>query len=237
MNLATITAHSNPSTTHMKMKPEQIVINGRLAARRLCAIFACLAALLALLVTGCQTQPAVEPSPFTRFDFLPTFTNTLSQADVINISFRYSTNFNTVQKIGSDGLVNLEGVGEIKAEGKTVRQLEEELTALYRSQAKDDPITVKVVGPVAAVYVTGAVLRPGKVPLERQMTVIEALAEAGGYDQTRAKLSRVSVLRMEGDSQRVYWLNLNEALNGKASAPFFLKPFDVVRVPAKTFNF
>ena len=202
------------------------------------AYFAGFALLLAVLVAGCETNPEPQRSAFTRPDFLfPPRTNILDQADTISIAFRYSTNFNTVQKIGLDGMVNLLSVGQIKAEGKTVEQLQQELTARYQGEVKDDPVTVKIVAPAASVYVTGAVTHPGKIPMERRMTVIDAIAEAGGADPYRAKLSKVSILRVEGETQRIYWVDLNRMLNGQNQYPFFLEPFDVVRVPNKTFNF
>jgi len=194
---------------------------------------------LACLFTGCETTES-EPhtTSFTHFDFMyPPHTNVLDQADVISVTFRYSTNFNTALKIGLDGMVNLQGVGQVKAEGKTIEQLQKELTELYKTEVKDDPITIRIVAPAASIYVTGAVNRPGKILMERRMTVVDAIAEAGGVDPYRAKLSKVSVLRVDGDTQRVYWLNLNDVMDGKDQNPFYLNPSDVVRVPTKTFNF
>jgi polysaccharide export outer membrane protein len=164
-------------------------------------------------------------------------TNLLQEGDVVSIMFRYSTNFNTVQKIGLDGTLNLDAAGQVKAVNKTVLQLQGELTTLYQSQAKDDPITVKVIAPEAAVYVAGEVSRPGKIPMERPMTVIEAIMEAGGFDPLQANLSNVSVLRVENGRQHTYRLNLKRVFDGKDDTVFYLKPFDVVRVPAKTFNY
>ena len=202
------------------------------------AALAALGIILTVLVAGCETNPEPHRSAFTHPDFLfPPSTNVLDQADIISVTFRYSTNFNTVQKIGLDGMVNLEGVGQVKADGKTIAQLQDELTALYKAQVKDDPITVRIVSAAASVYVTGAVNRPGKIPMDRRMTVVDAIVEAGGVDQYRAKLSKVSILRVDGDTQRIYWLDLNRVLDGEDQNPFYLKPFDVVRVPTKTFNF
>lgn len=196
-----------------------------------------LAMLLGIFLAGCATSHSDPPPVFTDFNLYPPSTNVLDQADMISVTFRYSTNFDTVQKIGLDGMVNLEGVGQVKAAGKTVLQLQAELTALYKSQVKDDPITVRIANPGAAVYVTGAVNHPGKILMDRPMTVVEAIAEAGGFDQYRAKLSKVSILRVDGNTQRTYWLDVNRVLNGEDPNPFFLKPFDVIHVPTKTFNF
>jgi polysaccharide biosynthesis/export protein len=221
------------------------ILNRSHLARKFCrAKLTCFAALIApltlfaLLIAGCTANYQSYPPTFSHVeDFFPPYTNALAQADIISITFRYSTNFNTVQKIGMDGMVNLEVVGQVKAEGKTVEQLQNELTVLYKSETKDDPITVKLVAAAAAVYVTGAVNHPGKIPMDRRMTVLDAISEAGGYDQYRAKLSRVSVLRVDGGTQRIFWLDLNRVLSGEDAIPFYLKPYDVVRVPTKTFNF
>ena len=90
---------------------------------------------------------------------------------------------------------------------------------------------------VASVYVSGAVFRPGKVVMERPLTALEAVMEAGGFDPTRAKLSDASVLRIENGKEHAYHINLQKMLEGEVEAPFYLRPFDIVHVPSKTFNF
>ena len=163
-------------------------------------------------------------------------TNILLEGDVVNITFAYSTNFNTVQKIALDGTLNLQGVGQVKAAGKSKLELESELADLYKNLAKDDPITIKIVEAASAVYVSGAVTRPGKIPMDRPLTVLQAIMEAGGYDTYRADLSDVRVLRVENGRQKSYRINLKRVLRGDDETPFYLKPFDVVQVATKTFN-
>lgn len=196
-----------------------------------------------LVLAGCQTSyeafdaemaSAAALSQAAKPDYS---TNLLQQGDIVSITFRYSTNFNSLQKIGIDGTLNLDVAGQVKAVGKTVLQLQDELTALYQSEAKGDPITIKVLNPEAAVYVVGEVTRPGKIPLERPMTALEAIMEAGGYDPFQANLAGVSVLRVEDGRQRTYPVNLKRVINGKDERVFYLKPFDIVCVPAKTFNY
>jgi len=207
-------------------------------------LIACLCAVL----TGCEsvsTEPApvfaevaLTPATATTPARFTSTTNYLQEGDVIGISFQYSTNFNTVQKIGLDGTLNLEGVGAVKAANKTILQLQGELAGLYQSQAKDDPILVRVISTTAVVYVSGAVNHPSRIPLERPLTVLEAIMEAGGFDTYRAKLSKVSVWRIENGRQRTYQLNLQGVFEGKDnSKPFYLQSGDVVFVAAKTFNF
>lgn len=190
---------------------------------------------LCVLPAGCQTdsRPDSKADPGAA----AYATNNLLEGDVVSITFQYSTNFNAVQKIGLDGTLNLQGVGQVAAAGKSTLQLQSELTGLYKKQVNDDPITIKIIAAESAVYVAGAVTRPGKIALERPMTVLEAIMEAGGYDPYRADLSEVLVLRVENGRQKTYRVNLKRVLAGGGGAPFYLKPFDVVQVATKTFNF
>jgi protein involved in polysaccharide export with SLBB domain len=197
----------------------------------------CLAAMLFLFAcvtfVGCKTSHEdVVAAGSPNYS-----TNCLAEGDVVSITFQYSTNFNTVQKIGLDKMLNLQGAGQVKAAGESALQLQDQLTELYKTQAKDDPIIVRVVSTEACVYVIGAVNHPGRIPIVRPMTVIEAIMEAGGFDSDRAKLSQVWVLRIEEGRQRAYQLNLKEVLEGKDDKIFYVKPFDIVRVPTKTFNY
>ena len=193
---------------------------------------------LAGLVTGCQTSSSfAEVEPRDDPGTSNYNTNYLQEGDIVSITFQYSTNFNALQKIPLDGKLNLESVGQVKAAGKTPLDLQSELGRLYRSQVKDDVITVKVISSASSVYVSGAVFHPGKVPMERPMTALEALMEAGGFDPARARLSQVVVLRLEGGKQYRYRVDLASVLDGANDSPFYLKPFDIVHVPVKKINF
>jgi SLBB domain len=73
--------------------------------------------------------------------------------------------------------------------------------------------------------------------LDRPLTVLEAVMEAGGVDTTRAKLSEVVVLRIENNQRVKYHVDLKRALRGMELNLFYLRPFDIIYVPQKTFNF
>ena len=61
--------------------------------------------------------------------------------------------------------------------------------------------------------------------------------EAGGFDLNRADLTEVSVLRVENSRQMIYHLNVKKMLQGMNETPFYLKPYDIVHIPTKKFNF
>lgn len=158
---------------------------------------------------------------------------TLSEGDVIKVSFPNAPNLDTSQQIRRDGRINLHMVGEVVAADKTPAELEAELVKLYAPQLVSKEIKVTVVSSAYAVFVTGAVLKPGKVTPAKTVTALEAVMEAGGFDTVRANMRAVVVIRNEGGQTRNVKLDLKAALEGKPTTPFFLKSNDIVYVPEK----
>jgi polysaccharide export outer membrane protein len=209
----------------------------RTTLRRLvmgCGLVGCLWCL-----AGCQTPSYPPNSTLNVIDAaIPPVSATLREGDVIQITFATSTNLSTTQRIPLDGQLSLQFVGKVKATGLTPVELEDNLKKLYQSQLRGaEVITVSMISNAAAVYVAGAVLRPGKIPLDRPFTVLDAIMEAGGVDNTRAKLAGVTVLRVENGQRIARRVNLKRELEGKDPVLFYLKPYDIVYVPEKLLNF
>lgn len=198
-------------------------------------VFAVVSA-VGMAVVGCATSPTTSPDQTADAGAPAYVSDVLREGDVISILCEPVTNINTTVKVPLNGMLDLPFIGQVKATGKTTQQLQDELLALYKDQVRAEVITVTLVQASASVYISGAVLQPGKVPLDRPMTVMEAVMEAGGFDPVRARLSKVTVLRIEGGQQVTYRLDLNKVLKGEEKQVFYLKPFDVVNVPAKVFN-
>jgi len=196
-------------------------------------------AALSFMIAGCQTPPIPANSSLNVVEAsIPSMPGVLREGDIIQIMFATSTNLNTTQRIQMDGNVSLQFVNDARAAGKTPLEFAQSLEKLYQAHLRGaEPITVSVISNAAAVYVTGAVLRPGRISLERPLTVLDAVMEAGGVDNSRAKLSGVTVLRVEKGQRVSRRVNLKHALEGKDSSLFYLKPFDIVYVPEKAINF
>ena len=133
----------------------------------------------ALILGGCQTPP--PPVPTTQ---VKPGVQILNAGDVIEITFPGATNLNTTQQIRRDGKVNLYMIGETPAANRSPGEFEKELIAAYSSQLISKEIKVKVVSSAFSVFVTGAVMKPGKVMSERELTAFDAIMEAGGFGGT-----------------------------------------------------
>lgn len=164
-------------------------------------------------------------------EYTPSETITINEGDVLKISFATAKGLDTTQEVRRDGRISLAIVGEVVAAGLTPGQLANELANLYAAELVSKEVTVTVVSSSFEVVVSGAVLRPGKVLSKRPLTAFEAVMEAGGFDNAKADMKRVVVVRREGSSVRNYTLNLAEVLDRRTGQAFFLKPFDIVFVP------
>ena len=148
----------------------------------------------------------------------------------MRVSFPGAPNLNTVAQIKRDGRITLQLVGEVNAAGLTARDLEKELVKLYGPQLQTKEVNVAVESAAFPVYVIGAVLRPGKIMSDRPLSALEAIMEAGGFDQNKANLKAVAVIRHENGRTEHFKLNLKGVLDGEETETFALKPADIIYV-------
>jgi polysaccharide export outer membrane protein len=157
----------------------------------------------------------------------------LHEGDTLNVTFAGAPDLNTLAVIRRDGRITLKSLGEFKAAGLTPPEMEKELIKLYGPQLQTKEVSVAVQSSAFPVYVTGAVLRPGKLLSDRPLTALEAIMEAGGPDYSKANLKAVRVLRTENGQTQHYTVNLKEVLRGPKADQFPLKPMDILYVPEK----
>ncbi len=156
---------------------------------------------------------------------------TLREGDTVKIDFPGSPNLDTTQQIRRDGKISLQLVGEVQASGLTPQELQDSLIKLYAPQIASKEITVSVESSTFPVFVTGAVVRPGKVLSDHPMTALEAVMEAGGFDYATANMRSVKIIRNENGVMKHYTVNLKRVLDGdKDEVPFYLKPQDIIYV-------
>ena len=184
---------------------------------------------LVLLFAACRS-PGLDPVAGEHN--VPSFSPDLSPGDTLLITFPGATNLSGMHQVGSDGAITLPYIGVVTAVGKTPNELQAELQEQYSTELRDNQVLVSLASSVSMVYVTGAVLRPGRVQMTRPLTALEAIMEAGGYTEV-ANLEKVGIVRWEDGRNVRYTLNLEPSLQGQAIEPFYVKPRDIVEVPRK----
>lgn len=200
----------------------------------LCYLCSLWASIALFTLTGCKTdEMQTKPVDMTKAA-KHTEIIILREGDVINITFPGAPSLNATQPIRRDGKVVLQDVGEIQAAGMTPTELEKEIGKLYEGKllaAQDVVVTVQ--SSTFPVFVTGAVLRPGKVLSDHPMTALEAIMEAGGFNYSTANMKAVVIIRNENGYLKHYVLNLKAVMDGTQSTNFYLKSGDTVWVREK----
>lgn len=85
--------------------------------------------------------------------------------------------------IDEDGNVTIPLVGDIPAAGKSTSQLEADITKYYIDGGYYRSITVNVVMPSPFYFIRGEIRSPGRFPVVSGVTILQAIAAAGGYTE------------------------------------------------------
>jgi polysaccharide export outer membrane protein len=202
------------------------------------SIFHSISFLAALLFLGFGVAGCASTSSYSQFEEKAEQTARpdailLREGDVIRITFPGAPSMNAAHQIRRDGKISLDLVGEVLAAGMTPDELEKQLVKLYSPHLLTKEVTVSLASSSFPVFVTGAVLRPGRINSERPITALEAIMEAGGFDYAKANLKKIKVIRNNKGKAEYFTLNLKRILQGRTAELFYLKPSDIVYVPEK----
>lgn len=184
---------------------------------------------LCLFSSGCQSTGGRQIS---AEDMIPVVL-VLTEGDLLDIKFPGASTLSGQYKIGPEGYVSLPLIGQVQASGKTAQELQDHLVKAYENQLQDNEVVVTLAQSANMIYITGSVLRPGPLPMNRPLTALEAIMEAGGFNLETANMKKVTVIRYEGEQNTVYHLNLAPIMSGGPVSPFYLRPRDIVYVPQK----
>jgi polysaccharide export outer membrane protein len=131
-----------------------------------------------------------------------------------------------------DGMISLAMIGETPAADRTPAELETALAEKYGELIRDPRVTVTVREVTSQrVYLIGEVRREGPVRMVGRLTVLQALAEAGGITDY-AKRNRIYILRTSNGRQVKLPFNYGEVVRGqKVEQNVQLFPGDTIVVP------
>ena len=157
----------------------------------------------------------------------------LAPGDKLRVEVYKDTQLSQSLQVRPDGKVTLPLIGDIVASDLTPIQLRDRIASSLKEYVTNPVVTVIVVeaSPVM-VFVMGEVNQPGSIPMRGQMTVLQALAMAGGFREF-ANTKDIRILRrtsVNSKAVETIRFNYNDAVKGNV-APLFLNPGDMVVVP------
>jgi polysaccharide export outer membrane protein len=145
--------------------------------------------------------------------------------DIIVISLRTSEEQRMELIVDESGSIRLPLIDRVKAEGLTSMGLEEAVQKAYLVGKFYKYITVNIFIPSRSYYVRGEIRAPGKYPWQTGMTVMQAIASAGGFTDFAAP-GGVQIMRGE----RIVMFNAKAAERDPAK-DISIETGDVIVIP------
>jgi polysaccharide export outer membrane protein len=153
--------------------------------------------------------------------------------DVLAINVWKEPDISRSIPVRSDGKISLPLAGQVQAAGLTPLKLEQEIASKLQSYISQPEVTVIVQQINSQKFnILGQVARPGSYPLTNQVTVLDAIAIAGGF-RDFAKKKSIYVLRQNPDgTQTRIPFNYKEVIKDQnTSQNVRLQPRDTIVVP------
>lgn len=171
----------------------------------------------------------------------------IQPGDVIRIEVLEDASLNRDALVLPDGSIGVPLVGSISAGGQTLGAVQAAIVAAMTPNFASPPnvfVTVKALTRAAAssgisssisVFIMGAVNNPGKASVSSGTTMLQFLAEAGGFSKFAAT-KRIQLRRVDKSTGQtnVYGFNYKAIENGSATANMIvLQSGDVIVVPER----
>ncbi len=196
---------------------------------KLAAVFALLLAGI-LLVSGSLDALAQEEVPAVRKK--PVDDYQLGAGDFVQIVVWKNEEVSGNFRVRPDGKFSMPLIGDILADGSTTdgvsMQVEQKLKLFIESPYVS---TIVVEAASNRIYILGEVANPGTYTMDGSLTVLQALALAGGFTQFAGK-EKMVLVRGTGETQRNIPLRYSKILRtpGEENNPV-LKRGDTLVVP------
>jgi len=153
---------------------------------------------------------------------------TIAANDILEVTVYGEEDLSTTARVAQDGTISYPLLGNIKVSGFTVRQLEQQITKLLAEDYLVNPQVKVFVKQYANINVLGEVKSPGAYQMRERLTLTEAIALTGGFNNT-ANTADVKIIRSTGDKKETLHVDFDKVLE-KALPDVELKAFDVVIV-------
>ncbi len=163
----------------------------------------------------------------------------ISELDVLHIAVYREEDLKKTVRVSQNGCISFPLLGKLEVAGKTVSDVEEHIADLLGSDYLVNPQVTVFINEYSKkkVYILGRVAQPGPYEFtpEKQLTVLQAIAQAGGFHRLAAK-NRTKIVRVENGREISIPVNVSDVTeHGRKSKDIYLEPNDIIVVPEVRF--
>jgi len=155
----------------------------------------------------------------------------IGPSDVLTVTVWKEPTLSGSILVRPDGMITLPLIGDVQASGLTPLQLADQIAAKLKKYVQAPNVSV-VVGEVHSkmIYLLGEVGKKGPVEMTSGMTLLDAIASAGGLTEY-ANTKKIYILRDEAGKHERIPVHYKEALKGNSELNLVLEPGDTIVVP------
>jgi len=158
----------------------------------------------------------------------------IQPSDVIAVVFYQHNDLDKEVRVEADGTISLHLVGRVNIEGLTVSDAREKIVELYgRDYLVDPQVDVRITSfNYGKVQVLGQINSPGTIPIppDEDLTLIQAIATAGGFTRLARKGSVKIRREMEDGETKVFSINASDLISDPDAQDLVLQDGDIVFV-------
>lgn len=162
----------------------------------------------------------------------------ISAHDLLEVIIFQEDELTRKLRVSASGMVTLPLIGALKVGGLTLIEAENLVAQKLANGYLVDPQVTMFVKEYYSkkVYILGQVKHPGsyEIPAERGLTVLEAIALAGGFTNVAAA-DRTRILRTTPETPETILVKASDITKGDKSKDILLEPNDIVFVPETLF--
>lgn len=197
-------------------------------------LFAIATLVPAVLCSGQSDSPATTPpaaavpaaAPAASSD-----TYVIGSNDVLAVTVWKEQTLSGTILVRPDGMISLPLIGDVQAAGLTPLRLADQIKEKLKKYVQDPNVSV-VVSQIHSkvIYMIGEVGHTGPVEMTPGMTLLKAIASAGGLSEFANK-KKIYILRDESGKREKIPVHYKQALAGNLAFDLPLKPGDTIVVP------
>ena len=157
---------------------------------------------------------------------------TLHPGDTVDVTFRFTPEFNDEVIVGPDGHAALKAAGDLDLAGLTLEEAEQKVVLASSARLVSPEVTVSLKDfDRPHVFVAGEVNNPGRQDLRKNTTAMQALLAAGGPKEDAA-LGRVLLFRkVNSEFAEVHVLKLSRYdAHTRSRNDMLLEPDDMILI-------
>ncbi len=156
----------------------------------------------------------------------------IGPGDVLSIDVWKEPDLSKQVSVRLDGHISLPLVNDVEAAGLTSTELREQLTQKYKDFVDVPEVSVTVIESRSKrIYLLGKVNAPGEYPLQKNMTVVQAISLAGGLAEW-ADSSDIKLIRKIKGTEKTFRVDYDAIVSGEDLAQNVqLQPDDTIFVP------